>query len=272
MPKKIISILSIAGSDPCGGAGIQADIRTGAAVGVHVLTAITSVTVQNSHGLLEIGAVSPDLLKKQLDAILMDCLPDAIKVGMVGSIENGYIISDFLKKVYEDVPIVIDPIFSASANHKMMLEKGDEESWKELYLNDLFPFSTLITPNKKELKILIGEDIFRKKDFTEMRKLLYAENLIITDGDSSQNIIEEYLCMPNEVLNYSHPKIKSKNLHGTGCVFSSLMASFLGLGFDLIEAFKFANKYIEKIINDSKGYILGESKYGPLNINNYTLI
>lgn len=270
MPKKLKTILSIAGSDPTGGAGIQADIRIGSFLGLQVATAITAVTIQNSHGLKKIGAVSNDLLKEQIEAVLSDCVPDAIKIGMLGSKENLFIVSEFLKNALKDIPVVIDPVFAVSSNKKILMEKIDELEWASLYKNYLFPYSELVIPNIKELRILIGDELNEALKFRDIREKLGIKNLLITQGDTDEREINDCLYLNGEIINFKHPKIKCRNLHGTGCVFSTMMASFLAKGLTIFESFKMSNKYIEKIIKNSRGYVWGKSKYGPLNINNYT--
>ena len=271
MKPKLATLLSIAGSDPTGGAGIQADIRVGARLGVHVMTAVTAVTVQNSKGLHHYGTISSEMLENQLNAILEDCIPDVVKIGMIGSLKNGHIIKDFLKKLPKHVPVVIDPIFSASSNGKIMIEKGDTGAWVNMYLKKLFPLVTVATPNFKELKILLDNDCLDGWDFKEVRKLLNLEFCIITGEINSENQIIDYLIGPHYTMPYIHPAIECQNMHGSGCTYSSLLACYLANNFNIIEAFKFANYHMGLIIENSCRYSFGSSDYGPLDINKFQL-
>lgn len=252
MPKKLKTLLSIAGSDPVGGAGIQADIKAGTRVGVHVMTVITAVTSQNSKGIQDLGILPNRIVKTQIDSILEDVLPDAVKIGMIGSYENALVIEDFLNTLSENIPVVIDPVLTASADHNNLFK---EESLLNFYVDNLFPLATVITPNFKEFNTLNS---------------LKTESYIITGIEDDENI-NDILYSPEGKIEISHKKISCINLHGTGCTFSSLLASYLALGYPLNKAFQMASQTIHEIIFDSMDYKLGTSEYGPLNINKYKL-
>lgn len=269
MVKRLKTLLTIAATDPVGGAGIQADIRVGSLLGFHVATAVTAVTVQNSNGLTDIGQIPANLLEKQLIAISQDVIPDAIKIGMIGTVENFEVISDFLQNIPKDIPVVVDPVFTASANNKLLLANTSEGKMANLYLKYIFPYATVITPNLNETGILSEEDNPDYKDFQKIREKLNVKNLIITNGDA--DIVTDYLISEGKIISHTHPKIKSMNLHGTGCVYSSLLACFLALGKSVEEVFNSVNIKMEEIINKSNTYKLDKSSYGPLNINDYLL-
>lgn len=251
MPKPLKTLLSIAGSDPMGGAGIQADIRAGILLGIHVATAITTVTAQNSKKVYELNALPSKVLESQLSAITEDILPDAIKIGMIGSFQNAKTIIKFLQSLPSEIPIVIDPILRTSVSHKELLS-GNE--FYKIFTNELIPLATIITPNIEEAQF-----------FKE------AKAIVIKGGHSKNNLIKDTLIIGEKILTSEHPRVECCNLHGTGCVYSSLLASYLAKGFSIEDSFVQTSKKMFEIINKSSQYTLGESTYGPLNINNYYL-
>lgn len=270
-PSKLKTLLSIAGSDPMGGAGIQADIKTGTMMGLHVVTAVTAVTVQNSNGLMDLGAVSPDSLKAQLMAIMEDVIPDAIKLGMIGSVENLYIVAEFLKCLYNEIPIIIDPILNITANNAKAIEQNDIDTVANLYIDNLFEFASVITPNLKELTSLSGNSPLDLNDPLIFLNKLHSKAVIIKGGHSDKEMVEDLLITENGMSISRHKRVTCKNLHGTGCVFSSMIASFLAKGKNLEESFQLTSQNLSDIILSSCDYTLGDSSYGPLNINNYRL-
>lgn len=269
MPSKLHTLLSIAGSDPLGCAGIQADIRSGNLMGVHVLTAVTAVTSQNSGGLTNIGSVDPDLLESQLKSILEEVIPDAIKIGMVGSKDNFVVISNFLKSLNPGVKVVIDPIIRVSSDNKLLIKASSEEDIVSYYLRYLFPLATVVTPNIPEMNLLTNTDS-KNWDCSSL-DYLNTNAVIVKGGHSDSKCIEDTLILPDKILTCSHSKYECNNLHGTGCTYSSILASCLALGKNLQEAFFITSTEMENIISQSCEYTLGFSNYGPLNINQYAL-
>lgn len=279
MDIKIKNILAIGGSDPTGGAGIQADIRAGAALGVHVSTAVTAVTVQNSRGLVSINPVSPELLSAQIKAAVEEAFPDAVKVGMLGSPENALVVSDFLQDCGENMPVVVDPLLKVSAGNSEAAAMPLSQLM-EIYQNNIFPFATVVTPNLTEAKEFLAANGFKppvsdKEMAADLLRLWQCNSLILKGGHSEGDIVADYFADNlREALIVSEitfPKIECCNLHGSGCVYSSLLAAHLALGFPMSEAFRKTSATMHEIIEKSVGYQLGESDYGPLNINNYRL-
>lgn len=271
MAGKLLSLLSIAGSDNMGGAGIQADIRVGTSLGYHVLTAVTCITAQNSDALLDSVAISPTLLEKQLKAILKDVTPDAIKIGMIGSVENLHVISRFIAELPSGIPIVVDPVLYVTVEEPSLLRfELKSLELRKGYLSEIFPKATVITPNLHELKLLTGEI----KSGPDTLASLNAKAAVIKGGHSGKEVIEDILIMsPNREIHNSHPKLKCANLHGTGCVFSSLLACYLGMGDNLETAFYKTTRRLYINIEKSCNYSLGNSNYGPININeNYFVL
>ena len=279
MPQKLTSILSIAGSDPCGCAGIQADIRAGVACGLHVMTAITAITAQNSYGVSYLWAVDHNMLSRQLEAIIEDVTPDAIKIGMIGSIQNGEIISSFIKSFDHEIPIVIDPVMSASSGGDLSSVASKDQMIK-FYQEILFPQATVVTPNLTEADLFLNynnkeEKLSNHEKASLLLRILNCNSLILKGGHSESEIITDLLADRFDnaitILESSHPKLDCKNLHGSGCCYSSILASYLALGFPLHDAFIKTSKKISDIIAWSCDYSLGNSSYGPLNLNNYRL-
>lgn len=270
MPEKLKTIMSIAGSDPTGGAGIQCDIRAGNSVGVHVLTALTSVTVQNSRSLFSINPVPPELLERQIYSILEDVMPDAIKIGLIGSEKNMEVISAFLSSLSPETPVVVDPILLSSAGKKSMTETGmGLKEWLESYVELIFPRATVITPNLEELNMMIRGENNEKEFLKTLPERFSTGAIVLKGGHSDSPVVTDKLITPNCILEVSHPRKECRNLHGSGCAYSSLLASYLAKGYPLNEAFSAASNKIYSIIRESVYYQLGTSTYGPLNINKY---
>ncbi|MCH5240225.1 MAG: hydroxymethylpyrimidine/phosphomethylpyrimidine kinase [Muribaculaceae bacterium] len=267
---RLKTLLTIAGSDSMGGAGIQADIRAGNSLGLQVVTAITVVTAQNSSGLKQSFNVSPTLLKAQLNAILEDVIPEAVKIGLIESPKQIKVIVDFLKKIPSDIPVIVDPVF------KLTRDKGSDRSsfldhteFLNEYKNLLNPLATVVTPNLYELKLLTMQD---KIDSLTLERL-NAKAAVIKGGHGKDNkLTDRLLIAGQEEIKISHSKVDCENLHGTGCVFSSLLASYMAIGFDLKESFLKTSTRLYEIITNSCNYHLGRSDYGPLNIQNNYLI
>lgn len=250
MPKKLKTLLSIAGSDPTGGAGIQADIRAGISLGLHVMTVVTAVTAQNSLDFIDLGVVESHLVNAQLSAIKSEVIPDAIKIGMVGSEENLKIIAEYLLTLPREIPIVVDPVLKSSIGGKNL---SIDEEIITLYQQLIFPLATVITPNLTEME-------FVPKKFPQIIKGGHVK---------SSEFVIDCLLYGDKILSNKLPKVNCKNLHGTGCIYSSLLASYLALGKTLEDAFYSTSENIHQIITRSCEYSMGESHYGPLNINNY---
>lgn len=276
------TVMTIGGSDPMCGAGIQADILAISSLGCHPLSVITAVTSQNSKGVNEVWSLLPKQILNQIKAINDDVRPDAIKIGMVGSLENAFEIAEYLSLRPVGIPTVVDPVIKASAGGTLLSKKENKEKLAELYLREIIPFATLFTPNlpeAQELAILIDNKVSINSTKDEIAEILLngtkCKALIIKGGHGKERDVEDvlYIREGKEFIRKSvrHERINCFNLHGTGCVFSSLMASFLALGESIEDAFKKTSSKMIEIIRESIGYKLGVSDYGPLNINNYKI-
>lgn len=286
MKRKLKTVLAIGGSDSSGGAGLQADIRTIVSLGLHPLSVVTAITAQNSHSIISVEPVSERSLRGQLESIFIDVIPDAIKIGMLGSLENASLIADFISS-YSQIPVVTDPVLKASVGGYLFKSINDLKqeaiSLQENYINKIFPLSSVITPNipeaKEILKVKGFDDFLKSTSLKEMAEILMklcnSEAVVIKGSHSEGDIIVDLLAYENkkdiEFETISHKKINTENLHGTGCVFSSLLASFLALGFPIKDSFLKASEQMKEIIQSSIDYKLGQSSYGPLNINNYSI-
>ena len=285
MKENLKTVMAIGGTDPCGGAGLSVDVRAISSLGLHPLCIVTAVTAQNSKGVDLIQPVSHDTIYRQIDSVLEEVTPEAIKIGIVGSVDNAEEIADFLAARPKIIPAVIDPVISATAGGNLFDEGKEGKRRMDLlsvYAESIFKVSTVVTPNLKE-----GEEIlnYYGKDSKglapeEMAKLLLEETqseaIVLKGGHSEKNVITDFLAFKvNDeirISEFSHPRIECRNLHGSGCAFSSFLASYLAIGFPIEEAFKITCEFLHHIIENSDGYQLGFSDYGPLNINGYNVI
>ena len=234
------TVLSIAGSDSSGGAGIQADLKTMTMNGVYGMTAITALTAQNTTGVTGIMDVTPDFLKKQLDAVFTDIFPDAVKIGMVSSSELILAIAERLK-FYTAENIVADPVMVATSGAKLL----KDDAIKTL-TDHLLPLADVITPNIPEAEILSGMSI---KDTSDMEKAAsYIGDrfscAILLKGGHSVNDANDLLYKKGSYTWIMGKRIDNPNTHGTGCTLSSAIASNLAKGFELEEAVRRAKEYI----------------------------
>ena len=232
--------LSIAGSDSCGGAGIQADIKTMTMNGVYAMSAITALTAQNTTGVTAILESSPEFLKQQIDAVFEDIYPDAVKIGMVSSAELIRVIADRLR-YYEARNIVVDPVMVATSGSKLL--KTDAVS---TLIEKLLPLATLVTPNIPEAEILSGMSISDKEDMIKAAKQISEVYgcAVLLKGGHSVNDANDLLYANGTSRWFEGKRIDNPNTHGTGCTLSSAIASNLAKGFDLEASVQRAKEYI----------------------------
>ena len=249
--------LSIAGSDSCGGAGIQADIKTMTMNGVYAMSAVTALTAQNTTGVRAIQEATPDFLKQQLDAVCEDIFPDAVKVGMVADSELIRIIADRLK-YYAAKNIVVDPVMVATSGSALI----KTDAVKAL-IDELIPIATLVTPNISEAEVLSGMSIETKEDMQRAARLIGDSYgcAVLIKGGHSVNDANDLLYSDREMIWFEGKRIDNPNTHGTGCTLSSAIASNLAKGFDLATAIKTAKDYISDAL--SAGLDLGNGS-GPM--------
>jgi hydroxymethylpyrimidine/phosphomethylpyrimidine kinase len=235
------TVLSIAGSDSSGGAGIQADIKTMTMNGVYAMSAITALTAQNTTGVRAIQELSPEFLKQQIDAVFEDIYPDAVKIGMVASSELIRVIADRLK-YYDAKNVVVDPVMVATSGSALM--KNDAV---QTLIEELLPVSTLVTPNIPEAKVLSGMTIENKEDMIAAAKQIGNSYhcAVLLKGGHSIHDANDLLYANGKMTWFEGKRIDNPNTHGTGCTLSSAIASNLAKGFTLEESIKRAKEYIQ---------------------------
>ena len=255
------SVLSIAGSDSIGGAGIQADIKSITCNGCYAMTAITAMTAQNTLGVKSIQESSPEFLEDQIDAIFADIVPDAVKIGMVSNRKLIEIISRILKE-YGAKNIVLDPVMVATSGAKLISEDAIE-TLKE----NLIPLATLITPNIPESEILSGMKIETEEQMVYAAKHISEKfkTAVLVKGGHSINDANDVLYADGKFLWFPQERIENSNTHGTGCTLSSAIASHLAKGEPIECAINSAKKYLTECLK--AGLDLGKGS-GPL-MHNY---
>lgn len=238
------TVLTIAGSDSSGGAGIQADIKTITLNGVFATSAITALTAQNTMGVKEICETNPSFLKSQLDAVFEDIPPNAVKIGMVSSKELILAIADRLN-FYNAKNIVTDPVMVATSGASLI--KTDSICALEKYI---FPISKIITPNIPEAQVLCKKEIASKGDMENAAKQLekkYGCAVLLKGGHNTADACD-VLCANNEVFWFEEKRITTKNTHGTGCTLSSAIAANLAKGANIFDSVKLAKAYLTKAL------------------------
>ena len=238
MEKKVT--LTIAGSDSCGGAGIQADIKTMTVNGVYAMSAVTALTAQNTTGVTDIMEATPEFLGKELDAVFTDIFPDAVKIGMVSSAGLIEVIADRLNK-YEARNIVVDPVMVATSGARLISEDAIST-----LCGRLLPLATVITPNIPEAEILTGLKICSAEDMVTAAKSIYDAYgcSVLCKGGHNTNDANDLLFGPNGTKWFMGRRIDNPNTHGTGCTLSSAIAANLAKGNDLAGSIDNAKKYI----------------------------
>jgi hydroxymethylpyrimidine/phosphomethylpyrimidine kinase len=263
MTKRYYRVLTIAGSDSGGGAGIQADIKTISAMGCYATSAITAVTVQNTLGVTAVHPIPLDILEGQIDAVLSDIGTDAIKIGMLYSLEVVNIVANMIEK-YQVKNIVVDPVMVSTSGHRLI-----EENAIEVIQNRLMSLSRVITPNIPEAEILAGYKIEGEKDFEKVARLLSHNSgvsVLLKAGHLNGKYLVDYFynAEDNTITKLPSRRIETPNTHGTGCTLSSALAAAIARGEDLTTAALSAKKYIEQAIISGAEYKIGNG-YGPVN-------
>ncbi len=237
----IKKVLTIAGSDCSGGAGIQADIKTITVHKMYAMSAITALTAQNTTGVYGISEVTPEFVANQLDCIFNDIYPDAVKIGMVLNSDIIKVIAQKLKD-YKVKNIVIDPVMVSTSGSKLLCD----EAMKAL-ITDLLPIGSIITPNIPEAEVLCGIDIKNEDDMIKAVKII-AKNIpnaaILIKGGHLINDAIDLLYLNGEYEWFRAERINNPNTHGTGCTLSSAIACNLADGLSLKESIKNAKSFL----------------------------
>lgn len=239
-------VLTIAGSDSCGGAGIQADLKAFSANGVYGMSVITAVTAQNTKGVFAVQDIDSDIIKAQIDAIFTDIKVDAVKIGMVSQITTIEAISQKLKQ-YMPSNVVLDPVMISKSGYSLL--KPDAKS---ALIKRLIPMATIITPNIPEAEEILKESGSKNAAISTIEDMeraaidiykLGCKNVLLKGGHSSGEAVD-VLYDGEDIIHFASQRISTKNTHGTGCTLSSAIAANIALGFNIKDAVAMAKEYI----------------------------
>lgn len=258
--KKMKKILTIAGSDSGGGAGIQADLKTFAALGVYGTSVITAVTAQNTFGVQKIFPLPAAFVGKQISSVMDDIGADAIKIGMLANKEIVEVVVQSLKK-YKTKFVVLDPVMLASSGDALF--KNDAKR----SLLTLFSLSYVVTPNLDEVKAFIGLTVRSVVDMKQAAVALHKMGkcfVVVKGGHLKNDYSIDVLYDGKKFFEFGAKRIDTKNSHGTGCTFSSAIAAQLAKGNSLYESVKSAKEYTTNAIKSSRSMHIGRG-HGPLN-------
>ena len=261
---KYYTAMTIAGSDSCGGAGVQADIKTMSALGVYAASAITAITVQNTLGVYAIQDINPEIVKGQIEAVMDDIHPDAIKVGMVNDRTTIQAIAEALKRYQGKYQhLIIDPVMVSTSGCRLM-----QEDALSIFIQELLPLATLLTPNIPEAEILAGMKIQNKEDIqnaTLAISKLGCKYVLIKGGHFQGAEKIDYLFEDGKpITSYRGISVNTRNTHGTGCTLSSAITSYLAREMDMNTAIAMAKTYLSGAILAGKDVLIGKG-HGPVN-------
>ena len=257
--RRYYPILSIAGSDSSGGAGIQADIKTISAIGCYAMTAITAITAQNTTGVTAIQGIDPEIVDAQIRTVWEDIPPMAVKTGMLFSapiIEVTAMALADLKPKH----LVVDPVMLSTSGSRLIAQDA-----VDVMVEKLFPITELVTPNVSEAKALTGTD-----DLMEQALALRGmgcRNVLLKGGDAGESPLRtDYLLLEgsDELLALNADTVKTRNTHGTGCTLSSAIASYLALGMDMATAVGRGKLFVSRGLAAGAGVAIGKG-HGPMN-------
>jgi hydroxymethylpyrimidine/phosphomethylpyrimidine kinase len=260
--KQYCKVLTIAGSDSGGGAGIQADLKTFSAIGCYGMSVITALTAQNTLGVKGIHAVPPAFAVEQMDAVLSDIGADAIKIGMLYSTELIEAVAAALKK-HAAQKIVLDPVMVAQSGDKLL-----QDDAVEAIKAQLMPLAEVVTPNLPEAEVLTGKALKTREEVESAAKTMGAHgsrSILIKGGHGDQNSSTDllYLTRESRCVRLAAKRIKTDNNHGTGCTLSSAIAGYLAKGHDIETAVQKAKAFINRAIAAGADYKIGHG-HGPV--------
>lgn len=250
-------VLTIAGSDSCGGAGIQADLKAMSAQGVYGMSVITAITAQNTKGVFAVQELELDIIKKQIEVLYEDIDVDAVKIGMLSSDDIIKVVSETLKEV-KAKNIIIDPVMVSKSGYYLLKNEAIEE------LKKFLEIGLLVTPNIPEAEILADMKINNEDDMIKAAKIikkLGVKNVLIKGGHREDNCTDILLTEDERVVKFSGERFETKNTHGTGCTLSSTITSYIAKGYSIEEAIKISKEYITLAIKNS--FSIGEG-VGPV--------
>ncbi len=261
-PRQYCKVLTIAGSDSGGGAGIQADLKTFSAIGCYGMSVITALTAQNTRGVNSIHAVPPAFAVEQIDAVLSDIGADAVKIGMLYSAELIEAVAQALKK-HSTRKIVLDPVMVAQSGDKL-LQDDAIEAIKE----HLMPLADVVTPNIPEASVLCGQQLKQWSDIESAAKTLAqhgSRSILVKGGhgDGNQSVDLLFLAHENRFIRLAADRIKTDNNHGTGCTLSSAIAGYMAKGNAIEAAVQKAKTFTNQAITAGATYKIGHG-HGPV--------
>ena len=244
--------LTIAGSDPTGGAGIQSDLRTFNRLGVRGYSVVTALTAQNSKGVFHVQPAGRESVRAQLHTLFEDTIPSAVKVGMLCNGETVREVCDQLSRLPGNIPIVLDPVVLSSSGFPLLDREG-----VEILLRDLIPRVTVLTPNIPEARFLLRLDgKIGDRELARLAAELGARYTLLKGGHGGGDFSVDYLLGEGRGKAFSSPRRKGVDLHGSGCRLSSAIAASLALGDDVETAVTKAKAHMNKIFKRSR--LLGE--------------
>lgn len=263
--RRYVTALSIGGFDGSAGAGIQADLKTFAALGCYGLSALTALPVQNTQGVQNIYPMTASSVREQLHAIFEDCGPEVIKIGMLHRSEIVHTVADILEK-YPHLPVVVDPVMCSKNGVELLQPQAIA-----CLQNRLFPLATILTPNLAEASRLVQAELTTPKQMELAAQALLRQGVravVIKGGHllQPQQSCADCLCVglaPQDMHWLCQPRQETVNTHGTGCTFAAAIASFLANGVELTQAVVLAKAYITNCIEAGACYALGAG-HGPL--------
>ena len=233
-------LLTIAGSDSCGCAGIQADIKTFSANGCYAMSVIAAVTAQNTQGVFAVQDIDPDIIKAEIDAIFTDIEVDGVKIGMVSNAESIRVIAERLRK-YKPGKIVLDPVMVSKSGYDLL----KPEAVRTL-IEELVPLAYVITPNIPEAEIIADMKIVDREDVEEAAKRIKAMGAkhVLIKGGHLEGEPSDVLYDGDQFITFPGKRIDTKNTHGTGCTLSSAIVANLAKGFSIEDAVRAAKAYV----------------------------
>lgn len=256
-----ITALTIAGSDSCGGAGIQADIKTMSALGVYACSVITAVTAQNTLGVTGIQAVSPAMVAAQIDAVMSDIHPRAVKIGMVNDAATISAIADSLSKYTID-HLVVDPVMVSTSGSSLMATEA-----LDAFTSLLMPMATVLTPNIPEAEVLAGMTITDEGTCDAAGTLISTrcKGYVLIKGGHHEGAskVDRLYLHGQRTACFASETVATRNTHGTGCTLSSAIAALLARGEEVTVAIRAAKAYVTEAIRSGADYTIGHG-HGPV--------
>ena len=257
-------VLTVAGSDSGGGAGIQADIKTISATGSYACSVITALTAQNTQGVFGVLPVDPSFIEQQFDAVFSDIAVDVVKIGMLGDAKTIQTVANALKK-HQPKHIVLDPVMVATSGDLLLANTAIST-----LISELIPLATVITPNIPEALALLAKDhceapIDNAQSVALCQQLLAlgSYSVLVKGGHQTGELSTDYWMSATDQKNFSTTRIHTKNTHGTGCSLSSAIASYLAQGYELSDAINSAKQYISSAIAEADSLNIGSGS-GPV--------